>query len=69
VEFVRWLQYYRLLRNIAPQTTSLIDLYDEEHFSVPKNPKSFAWHAGIVKNLTTESTENRSVKIKYQNAK
>jgi len=31
VEFARWLQCYGLLRNLAPQTTSLIDLYDEEH--------------------------------------
>ncbi len=49
VEFVRQLRYYRLLCNIAPQTTSPIDIYDEKHFSVPKNSKSLTWHATMSK--------------------
>ena len=48
-EFVRWLQYHRLLRSIAPQTTSLIDIYDEEHLSVPKSSKSLSWHTVVSK--------------------
>jgi len=63
VEFVRGLQEYRLLLTLAPQTTSPIDLYDEKHFSVPKNPKSLTWHTVSSKeepfNLPEDTSESR----------